>query len=90
MQPLSLLILADVKIELQNGSVNLGEKPFEVIDLSISAPPDLHRNELVNSLDENPFVLASVEDSHLLLPWDLPVRAPEEVVVKLSGVGIPK
>ena len=39
-QPFLLLIFADVKIELEYGCIFLGEKFFEVVDLSVALLPD--------------------------------------------------
>src|SRR5207245_2545698 len=59
-----------------------GEYPLEIVDLPVSMIPDFLRNDLVNSLDKDAFVVASVENRKFSLSRHLFMLTPQETMIK--------
>src|SRR3989442_2402413 len=83
LQPLLLFVLVNVKVDFQYRRVLLGYYPFEIVDLPVPMTPDFLRNDLVNSLDKDTFVMASIKNRKFSLSRDLFVFSPQETMIKL-------
>src|SRR2546428_9296847 len=82
LQPLLLLVLVNVKVEFQYRRVLFGEYPLEIVNLPVSMAPDFFRNDLVNSLDKNAFVMASIKNRKFSFSRHLFVFSPQETMIK--------
>jgi hypothetical protein len=89
-EPLLLLVLVDVKIELDNRGGIRRQYLLELVDIAIPTLPDFIWNNLVNALDQYALIVAAVEDSDLALARYLVMVPPEEIVIKLLRGGYAK
>src|SRR6266566_1150938 len=70
-------------VELQYRRVLFREEPLEIVDLSVPMTPNLLRNDLVNSLNENALVMASIENGELAVSRHLSVLSLQETMIEL-------
>ena len=83
-QALSLLFVADVEENFDNGNAFVGQHAFKVIDVVEAFFPDFGRLEVSDADGEHVFVLAAVEDDDFAQRGDGLVDAPEVVVAQLQ------
>ena len=82
-----LLVAGDVKVELEDEDVVVGEHALELVDVVEAAAHDLVGNDLVDAWGEDIFVVGAVEDADHAAGWDLGMDAPEEVVAGFERGG---
>jgi dTMP kinase len=83
-----LFILADVQEEFENSDVILAEHLFEVVDLCVTLGPLRLRDEIVDSNDEDVFILGAVENPDVADRRDCFVNSPKKIVRGLFGGGL--
>lgn len=86
-QPLQLLVFADVEKELQDGDVVFRKNFFKCIDLVVTARPDVLVDQIMDSHDENVFVMRTVEDTNVASGRDCSVDAPKIIVSQFTVAG---
>ena len=80
LQPLALLVKADVQQELEHHRAGLAEHALEVIDVGKALRRLRRRDPAIDGRHQHVFVMAAVENHHFARAGHLLVNAPEVVM----------
>src|SRR5438093_559622 len=83
LDPLLLLVLADMQEEFEDRDVVLDQMPLERVDLVVARFPDRSRLEPVHAHDDHVLVVRPVEDPEIASGGHRLVDAPEKIVLEL-------
>jgi hypothetical protein len=83
LEPLELLFQRQVQPELDDDHALVGQRPLEVDDLPVGAPPLLLGGELLHPLDQDPAVPGPVEHRHATPAGQHRPEPPQEVMAFL-------
>jgi hypothetical protein len=87
LEPLELLFQRQVQPELDDDHALVGQRPLEVDDLPVGAPPLLLGGEPLHPLDQDPAVPGPVEHRHAAPAGQHRPEPPQEVVAFLVEGG---
>ena len=88
LQPLLLLVRADVEVDLDDAGGVACQQFLEVADVLQPPLGCLVVDHVVDAGDEHVFVLAAVEDADIALGGRFLVDAPQEIVAEFLGAGL--
>ena len=76
LQPLALLLKADVQHKLQNEGAVFSQHAFKVIDLGIALRRLFWRDPAADGWHQDIFVMAAVENHDFAIGWHFGVNTP--------------
>ena len=80
LEPLSLLLVADVKEALHQRDVPVAEQLFKGVDLGIPFLPDVLGHEFAHANDHHVFIVGTIEDADASMGGYGSMHPPQEVV----------